>query len=235
MGTPEDVAAEQFYTPPEQPANPVNTAVITIHPENDAAITKLYDEGLRLKQYAEARVITVDADLKVAVEDLATVANLKKALEERKKEWRAPVAAHLKAIDQTFTTMVAPFEDATLITKGKIISYRQEQERKRVEAEAINREKMNLARREAALKDGEITVDLTQLPVPPPHAARVRTDIGMAGIATIWKWELVDFSKVQDKHKVLNEALIGKLVRAGERDIPGIRIYPEESVRVTTR
>ena len=51
----------------------------------------------------------------------------------------------------------------------------------------------------------------------------------------VWKWELVNFALVADKFKVLNEVLVGKMVRAGERDIPGVRIYSEDEIAITPK
>lgn len=94
--------------------------------------------------------------------------------------------------------------------------------------------------REAVLNNGEITVDLTPVVAPAPvyapaPVAKVQTDMGTTQTVKIRKYRLVDLSKVPAQYLMLNDSLVGKVVRAGIPEIPGIEIYEEESLRVTAR
>jgi len=46
---------------------------------------------------------------------------------------------------------------------------------------------------------------------------------------------LADMSQVPEEYKIIDAAKITKVVKAGLRNIPGIRIYQDECSRVTTR
>lgn len=212
-----------------------STAVIRIAPEQDIAWQGLYLEAQGFRDYAVARVIVTNEDLKPATDDLSLIAKLKKAVEEKRKEYVSPIRERLDAINDAFKTLMAPIEEADRITREKILAFRTEQNRIRLEAEAIEREKLELARREAVLKAGEVTVDLSPVEKPLAVPSHVRTEVGTLGTMKVKKWEVQDFSKVPDDYKIVNSAKITKLVKAGIGAIPGIHIWEEETVKVTTR
>lgn len=216
---------------------PGGHALIQIGPEADAKVKALYQEATHLLELAEARVITENADLKSATEDLSVIARLKKALNEKKDEFVKPVRTFLNGFNDTFKTMLEPIEEADRITRDKMKGFKAEQQRKIAEAQAIEDEKMALAQREAELTGGEISVDLTPVEAPPPVPERVRTDIGMAGTAKVYKWEVTDKAAVPDEYKVVDAGAVGRVVKAskGSIVIAGIRIWEEDTIRVTTR
>ena len=211
-----------------------DTALVKIHPEEDSGIVALYNEAVRLREYSEARVITEVAHLTPATEDLSIIARLKKALEEKRKEYVAPLQAHVKAINDAFKALMEPIEVADQVTRNKILAFQALQDRLREKQEEINRLKIEAAKKEMELK-GELTeeVGLVEVIESPPD--RLETDLGDLGVATIWKFEVVDFALLPDRFKMENATLIGKVVRAGEREIPGVRIWSEKNLRVTTK
>lgn len=216
---------------------PGGHALIQIGPDTDAKVQALYAEAVHLLELAEARVITENADLKAATEDLSVIARLKKALSEKKDEFVKPVRTFLNGFNDTFKTMLEPIEEADRITRDKMKRFKADQQRKIAEAQAIEDEKLALAQREAELTGGEITVDLTPVEAPPPVPERVRTDIGMAGTAKVYKWEVTDKAAVPDEYKVVDAGTVGRVVKAskGTIVIAGIRIWEEDTIRVTTR
>jgi hypothetical protein len=212
---------------------PITTAIINISPENDLVVLHLLCEANQLRDYALARVIATDDDLKLATDDLAVIAKVRKALAEKKAEYYKPIKAHLDSLTAMFQTLMTPIEAADSINRGKWTAYRNEQARKKAEADDLNRMAMDLARRQEALT-GEHTVDLTEVVAPTP-VARVQTDMGTAGVTRNWKFEVTDFSLLPTEYKMVDAAKLGKVVRAGLHTIPGVRIWDEESLRVTAR
>jgi len=193
-----------------------------------------YNEALKVKDYAEKRVIVTAEDLKPATDDLSIIARLKKALEEKRKEYVEPINDHLKAVNEAFKTFTDPLNNADKLTRQKILGYRAEQERQRQEIEEIAKLEREAAERKAALTGEPVVIpEVVEAPaVAPKH---YRTDMGTLGTAKIWKFEVVDFSLLPDRFKMENAALIGKVVRAGEREIPGVRIWEERTLRITTK
>ena len=213
----------------------VTTAVIKIAPGADNAVQSLYEESRKILTYANVRVISRNEDLTPATEDLSLIAKLKKAIEEKRKEYVTPIREKLESVNNSFKVFVAPLEEADRITRDKILAFRKEQARKQLEAERIEQEKLELARREAVLKGGEITVDLTPVEKPEVVPDRVHTEVGSTGTMRIRKWRLVDINLVPREYLIPDAARITKLVKANIGSIPGIEIYDDETLRVNTR
>lgn len=218
----------------EESKSLILTATIAINPDQDTVVQELYRQGCELRDYALARTITCLEEAKVATDDLAVIANNKKDIEECKKRYVGPIRQHLDDVNQAFKDLTAPLLEADVTNKLKVKLFHEEQERRRSEAEDINRQKVELAQKEAALNDGEITIDTTPVEVPLAPAI-THSGLGSAGMAKIWKFEVVDFSLVPDEYKMVDATKLGKVVRAGLRIIPGIRIFEESTVRVTPR
>jgi len=211
-----------------------STAVVKIYPQGDSAVALLYDEGVRLWQYAEARVVKTDEDAKVATNDLAVLSKLKKAIEEKRGEYVGPINKHLKSINDAFKQFTDPLIQADTITRQKVLGYHKEQERIRQEQERINQLRLEAAQAEMKLK-GELTESVDLVEVKPEAPKHYQAEMGALGMAKVAKFELMDFSLVPDEYKMLDSVKVGKVVRAGLRHIPGLRIWEEESIRVTTK
>ena len=200
----------------------------------DLEVKNYYDQALKLQEYAEARVIATVEDIKLATNDLSIIAKLRKAMEEKKREYLDPLKAQAEAIRETYSILMDPIFRADKLTRDKILAYQKEQERKRQEQEEINQMRMEAAQKEKALK-GEITEPVELVEVAPEAPKRVSTDMGMVGQRMIRKWELVDMALVPEEYKILDGTKITKVVKAGIPSIPGIRIYEEPILTVSAR
>jgi len=207
---------------------PENSLVL-VKPEANTEVMAFYNEALSLREFAIARVITCNDDLKPANDDLIIIRRVKKAMEEKRKEYLLPFQSHVKETNEAYKSLMEPIEEADKLTASKMLAFDVEQKRRIREAEAIEAEKMELARREAELKGGEITVDLTPVERPEAVPEHVRTDMGMTGQRDNWKWEVVDFALVPDTYKMINPAVLTPTAKSYKdtRTIPGIRIYNE--------
>ena len=212
-------------------------SLILVKPETNAEIMAFYQQALSLRKFAEARIITCNDDLKPANDDLVIIRTVKKSMEARRKEYLSPFQNHIKEVNEAYKTLMEPIEQADKITTDKMLAFDAEQKRKRKEAEAIEAEKLALARREAELKGGEITVDLTPVEKPEPVPDRIRTDMGSSGQRDIWKWELQDINLVPREYLMINAGMLTPIVKAskGKINIPGIRIYNEPIIAVNIK
>jgi hypothetical protein len=210
------------------------TAIIKIAPGNDPAVIALKAEVDKIREYALKRTITSETDCKLATEDLTLISALSKSIDAKLKEYTGPINEHLKAVREAFKQLSEPLDIANETNRSKILAYRKAIEQRVREIEEINRQKTELARREAALNDGEITVDTTPVPVP-VVSATIQTDVGTGSMVTVKKWEVEDLSKVPVEYMMIDAAKVGKVVRAGIPSIPGIRIWEEKTLRVSAR
>ncbi len=221
----------------EETEVPVNRALIHIDPESDPRVVALYQEALHLQELAEAREIITNDDLKPATEDLAAIAHLMKALTERKAEFVTPVRRYLGAFQDAFKTLFAPIEAADRITRDKMKTFRADQQRKIDEAAQLDADKLAVAQREAALHQGEITVDLTPVEAPPAVPQRVHTEIGTAGQRDNWKYEVVDFALLPNEYKMPDASLLNATAKRhhDQKEVPGVRFYNEPTTTMRTR
>jgi hypothetical protein len=213
----------------------ITTAIVNVAPGQDERVIALFTEVTGLLSYAHSRSIASDEDVSNATNDLSLMAKLKKAIEEKRKEYIDPLNSHLKDINDKFKLLSEPLGQADRMTREKVMAYRTEVERKRREIEEVNREAEELARKQAALNNGQFTVDTTPIVVPASPPDHVRTDAGMLGTQDHWVFEVMDFSLLPTEYKMVDAAKLGKVVRAGLHNIPGVRIWNEPTLRVTVK
>ena len=210
----------------------METMLIKISPNKDETVITLLNEVTSILEWAKKRTIANIDDVKNATNDLSLISKLKKAVEEKRQEYTSPLNDHIKTINGAFKLLSEPLAEADKITRQKVLTYNAEIERRREEAEAINREKLELAQREAILRGGEISIDLSPIEAPEATPDRVRAEAGMTSKMMVKKWEIEDFSKIPDEYKTIDAGKVTKLVKAGIGAIPGIRIWEEPTLRV---
>ncbi len=220
----------QVITGPE-----IVVATIQVAPEKDPRLVAMKAEAQRLLEYASNRNIATEADLAPATDDLSIIARVKKAVTERRKAYVDPIRKHLDAVNEAFKAFLAPLEEADRLNRDKLTAFNKSIEEQRRKIAEIEAKKLALAREEAALKGGEITVDLTPIPTPPPAPRKVSTDGGSATTVPHRTWEVVDFKLLPDEYKMPDAAKIGRVVRAGIPSIPGIHIIEGTTLRVNTK
>jgi len=208
-------------------------ALVKVNPLSDLEIQTLITEAEKILAYARTRQVTNPQEAKCATDDLSAISGIKKRMEASRKGYLDPINAIKDELNQVFKDIMAPVFEADRITRDKMLAFNREQQRIQVEQEEINRKRMEAAEAEMQLK-GELTesVNLVEVVEAPKH---INTAMGAAGMTKIWKFEVIDFSLLPDRFKMENATLIGKVVRAGEREIPGVKIWAEDSLRVTTR
>ena len=211
-------------------------SLVLIKPEDDTQIQTFYNEAVKARDYAVARVITTVEDLTPATDDLSLIAKLKKAMEEKRKEYVKPLQDHVKAINDTFKTLMEPIEVADTITREKILAFQLKQKLIREEQERINALRLEAAKKEMELK-GELTESVNLVEVLPELAKRTVTDMGTAGMRDNWKWEVIDLKAVPFDYLMINAAVLTPIVKAskGRIQITGIRIFNEPIIAVNTR
>lgn len=216
-----------------------STAVVQVKPDLDPAYIALVKQTQDLRAYAMAMQVDSPEGVKKATEDLSLISSVKRALEDCRKRYTTPLDEYKRTIQDTFKAVSTPLDEADANLRSKLKVYDKKQEA--IKAEAARIDALRKAADDAAAKLAETTGEaVTPQPAPAPlptaqPVEKVFTDVGNLNMRTVKKWKLVDFSKVPDKYKQLNETLISKVVKAGEPDIPGIEIYPEKEPVITTK
>ncbi|MDP2719571.1 MAG: hypothetical protein Q8P44_07065 [Dehalococcoidia bacterium] len=213
------------------------TAIIMVEPKRDEKVLAFYKEGVRLKQFAEARVIKTVEDMKSATEDLVLLKGIKKSLVDKWAEYIGPFKEHLELLNNSFKAYIAPLVEADTITREKMKTFDIYIEQERQKAEQLNRDALDVAKRQATANYGEFTVETTPVGVPMALPKTIRTDVGSAGKRDYWDWEVTDIKLIPLEYFTINEKMISAVVRAskGKMIIPGIRMFNNPGLVIRTR
>jgi len=206
------------------------TAVVRIAPGKDKAVVALLNEVMRIREWAAKLEVRTEDEAKMATNDLSVMSRLKKAVEEKRREYVDPLNEHVKAVNDAFKFLTGPLAEADKMARDKVTGYKLEQDRKRKEAEDVNRQAIELARKQAELNHGEFTVDVTPVKVP-DVIKTTRTDVGSSSIVKKWEFEVEDFSILPDQYKLPDMVKIRKVVTAGAI-IPGVKAWQETNLRI---
>jgi len=223
-------------TEPEHKETQLSRAIVNVLPGLDPAVIAIREEVQKLLVYSQDRAVTSIQDAESATNDLSIISQLKKSLDEKRKEYLKPLQDYQKAIREVFDSISVPLDQANKVTKGKVLAFKQEQERLRVEAENAARlqREADAAARKVLEETGEIVERRQEAPVVVPEevSSQVHADLGTSGVTKTWRFEVTDFTAIPDKYKETNDKAILKVIRAGG-DIPGIRAWQEDGLRVT--
>jgi hypothetical protein len=210
------------------------TAIIIIKPESDLAVINLKAEIGKLGDYAVTREIKCDTDLTPAGEDLILVSKLKKALKEKQREYTFPIQEHFEKVNAVFKDLLASLDLIEKLNKSKISAYTDAQKARVAEAERLNREAEELARKQAKFNGGEFTVDTTLIEAPAP-VRKVSTNNGsFSEVKAPNTWEILDESLIPREYYQLDIVKVNRVIRAGIR-IPGIKTILNTGIRTNIK
>lgn len=207
---------------------------------------------------ANDAVVMTYADLSHATDLVKAIKQRAKDAEDARTRITKPINDGLREINSRFKAMLAPLQTAEDVLKNKMLTFTRAQEEK-ARQEAAQKEKERQAQLEKERQESEArraqeaeqaadpTLDRPALPpierepLPPvvqqPIQPEIRkTTYGQSGAVftakKVWDFELTDLSQVPVEFVKLDDVKIRNAVRAGIRDIPGIRIYEKDVAQV---
>jgi len=207
------------------------------------------------KKYQGFSIVSAES-YQFASEDLRKIKSKAKEIDALRKSLTAPLDESKKKIMAMFKPPFVLLGMAETQVKSAMIGWQQEQERIRIaeqrrlaeiqhkEAERLRAAEAEEAKRIATLESGEEkakaaeraanlaelaeSVESAPLPVVAPVIAEAQ------GISTrkVWRFEVIDISKLSREYMIADEKMIGAMVRAtkGQKPITGIRIYSEDVI-----
>lgn len=186
----------------------------------------------------EAQTLTVDStESQEAAVLLGTSSKkLSKQIDDLRKRIVEDPNDFVKSVNGFAKVFIDKLTAIETTLKKKITDYRLLQEQKRREQEqAAIRAQLELQKKlDAEAKEKNIEPVQVPAPVIPKEQAPVRTETGSASARKVWTFEVVNASEVPDEYKRIDEAKIRDSVRAGIREIKGLRIYQEEKTSFRT-
>ncbi len=151
---------------------------------------------------------------------LKKIKDVETYMENKRLEFTQPLNQSLKAINDNFRELKTPLEDARILLTNKILTW------KRAETERLEKEE---ARRRAIQEAHEKAGHEVNAPI---IVAKPQGKIGYTQTSKYWTFEVVDFSKLPDLWKSVNEVAIRDTIRTGVREIPGLKIYQEDRLSI---
>lgn len=207
-------------------------AVLKVEPQIDAEVLRLQEEGNHLLGEAKAMVISNNDHVTSATFDLGKLSDLKKALENLRKQYLNPLQLHTKAINAVFTTVSVPISEADEIVRSKVLAYQKEQAALRAEEERVNRLKQEAEEAEARLQNRPVE-EVKPIRVREETPTRVVSDEGAVGQRMIWKFKIDDESIIPREYLMVDMVKIGKMIRTGVcPPIPGVVAWSEPILEV---
>ena len=162
--------------------------------------------------------------------------------------WRAVEAARIAAEQAAEAKRIAEeqrIENERVAELQRLENERVAAEKAKAEAELAAAEaKAAVAERdeavaeevETALENAIAAEDLVAKEIVPveivpevqPQAKTIEADSGKVSFRTVWEHEVTDLGMVPRTYMVVDKRLLNEAVKAGERDIPGVRIFSRE-------
>lgn len=169
--------------------------------------------------------------------EMVEIVNQAKVLLKKLDDQRKAVIEKPNSFVRTINAYVKGFKDqieeVIRTGKKKLDDYaylelvKKQQEEKRLAEEQMAREKEI---KKAAEKAGVPAPELPK-PVVNKKPGPVRTESGSASSVMVWVWEIDDESKIPREYLAVDDKKINSAVKAGIREIPGVKIEQRAETR----
>lgn len=200
------------------------------------------DEALqKAEQFTKDIVIpeiTTQEHFTISSNSLGLIKDRLKELDTLRKSITKPLDEAKKNVMELFRPIQTKLTEYQLQLRNRIMTYNEEQEKiRQIEEERIQKEQERQAeilrkRAEKAKKPETVErlqeqaeqIESTPAVIVPPEKTE-----GLH-FMKVWKYEIIDKSKVPDDFKMIDEVKIGKVIKAtkGQMNIPGVKIYSEK-------
>lgn len=214
-------------------------------PANIEEVTAVINSGNQsLIAAASKAVIENEEQLSVGVDILSEIKQRVKGVEAERAALVKPLNEHVKLINAKFKTVTEPLEEAAHILSNKVLARQRviQAEKSRIAEEQRKQKEEELlaaAAKKEAIGDTEKAEQLLDY-ASKVKAREISTGHGTfteakSGITKRWTFEIVDLAatgKDGSQYLMLDSSKVREAIRQGVREIPGLRIFQEESLSV---
>jgi len=225
------LTAKQPKPKPSRPTAPARPSAIVT-----AASTITTDPVLKsaLAVSAQASLVKVTdaASEGQAGTMLVQLKQMKQQVEDKKNFVVKPLKEHVKRLEAMFKPTLEKLDVANQSIRTKVLAYREEAAAAQREEQAKLMEKATEAQ-EAG--DNESALALaTQAQEQMTLQKTNHLDEGSVQAKSVWTFEVTDFGAVPHEFFTLDEKKVNAAIRAGQRDVPGIRIFQKQQLAVSS-
>ncbi len=199
------------------------------------------DLTLTEKKSEKMVVIRSEEDVVLSTEFLSQAKARADRIEEIRTSFTKPINEGLKNINAMYKEPHSAYLEMMTKVKRAISDYRLEEEKKAQKEE----ERLEKVREEKNKRNEEKgkAPDLTPVKTVERPETIVKSDSGKTTTIKVWKFEIENVNELPESYKKtildfavdkgIADTIIRKVVNAGIRDIPGVRIYEDIEVRVS--
>jgi len=173
--------------------------------------------------------IATEAELEQASQALTGITKNLNEWEQTRKQIVGPANAFVRHINDLWKMRTEPVRAEEVRIRRMMGDFRAKEARRRQEEY------------EAALKESQeffangSPIPEVVAPIPEDVTRKVETENGSVQFTTVWKWAVEDEAQIPREYFALDTVKLNKVVKAGLRNIPGIRVYSEQVPAVRSR
>lgn len=190
------------------------------------AIQVIEQDSRGFIELAEAHIVKDQETADAANEILVRITTGIKGIEKKRKSFTQPLNQSLKEINATFKEITEPILAAKNTLSGRLMNWRAaEQKRIREEQEKAQREeeRRRKIQESHAAKGHQVKEEITPVEKPMPFSVQDTTKT-----RSQWTYDIIEPGTIPREYLEVNRTAITRAVRAGVRDIPGVKIYQKE-------
>jgi hypothetical protein len=198
--------------------------------EEQAALAEA--NSLSARMAGEAALLVVDSQ-ESALQAGRMLVQLKQAtkqVEEKRKYLVAPLKEHIKRIEALFRPTLDRLAEADQQLRRKLLDW---EERVRAEAEAERARLLAEAQEAQAEGEAEVAIEKASEAASLTVEKTKLLDEGSIQTKQVWTFEVEDLGKVPPEYFSLDETKVRAAIRAGVREIPGLRIFQKLQLAVS--
>lgn len=180
-------------------------------------------------------VVIKDSDSNaLAVTIAGQIKKTSKKIEDARKAYVGPFNAHVKDVNALAAEIRSPLERAEKDLKRKLNAFaaQQELERRKAEEAARKRAQEEQERLNREAEAAGVEAPVVPEVVEPEETTSVRTAEGTAYMQSRWTFELEELAKVPAEYLMLDEKKVRAAIKAGVREIPGLKIFEQKSMAI---
>lgn len=199
------------------------------------------DLTLTEKKSEKMIVIKSEEDVVLSTEFLSQAKARADRIEEIRVSFTKPINEGLKNINVMYKEPYKAYLEMITKVKRAISDYRLEEERK-AQKEEDRLEKIREEKNKRNEEKGKVP-DLTPVKTVERPETIVKSESGKTKTIKVWKFKIENVNELPESYKKtildfavdkgIADTVIRKVVNAGIRDIPGVRIYEDIEVRVS--
>lgn len=176
----------------------------------------------RMVDYANTYEIKNQIDAEEAISFAVESRTLFKKIELLRKEITEPARKFINKVNDSAKVFTEKLDKVEEILKAKLDAWKKKKE-----------EEQKLAQKQAEVFAQAMELDVIPYVDEAPKA--IRSDNAMTYEKVEWKFDVEDLSKVPMHLLMVDEDKVKQMLRAGIRDIPGLKIYSETKTVIRTR